>query len=132
MGVLQNLQRYGYGRVTEFTEVPGIVAQAYITHRFSGYGIERFYTARTQGIVAQAYRTHRRSRYEYERHTELTKVPDTGTEVLQISQKFRVLWRGRTELTEVPGMYEKSVPVPRVLWHRRTELTEVLCRVIPG
>ena len=34
--------------------------------------------------------------------TELTEVPGTGTEVLQNSQKFRVL-NGRTELTEVPG-----------------------------
>ena len=28
--------------------------------------------------------------------TELTEVPGTGTEVLQNSQKFRVLWQGRT------------------------------------
>ena len=34
---------YGYGSVTELTEVPGIVAQAYITHRNAGYGIERLY-----------------------------------------------------------------------------------------
>ena len=65
--------------------------------------------------------------------------------VLQNSQKFRVLWRGRTELPEIPGGYKYDVPVPRVLWPRayktyrsseygygcRTELT-VLCRVIPG
>ena len=35
--------RYGYGSVTEFTEVPGIVAQACITHISSGYGIQRLY-----------------------------------------------------------------------------------------
>ena len=28
-------------------------------------------------------------------------------EVLQNSQKFQVLWHGRTELTEVPGGYIK-------------------------
>ena len=28
-------------------------------------------------------------------------------EVLQNFQKFRVLWHGRTELTEVPGGYKK-------------------------
>ena len=27
---------YGYGSVTELPEVPGILAQAYITHRSSG------------------------------------------------------------------------------------------------
>ena len=46
---------------------------------------------------------------------KLQKVPGTGTEVLQNSQKFRVLWHGRTELTEVPGGYKKkAVLVPRV------------------
>ena len=46
--------------------------------------------------------------------TELTEVPGTGTEVLQKSQKFRVLWHGCTERTEVPGRYANAVPVPRV------------------
>ena len=45
--------------------------------------------------------------------------------VLQNLQKFRVLWRLRVELTEVPGRYKNAVPVPRVLWHGRTDLTEV-------
>ena len=31
----------------------------------------------------------------------------TGMEVLQNSQKFRVLWHGRTELTEIPGGLKK-------------------------
>ena len=44
--------------------------------------------------------------------------------VLQNFQKFRVLWHGRTEFTEVPGRYKNAVPVPRVLWHGRTDLTE--------
>ena len=57
--------------------------------------------------------------------TKLTEVPGTGIRVLQNFQKFRVLWHGRTELTEVPGRYENAVPVPRVLWHGRTDLTEV-------
>ena len=59
--------------------------------------------------------------------------------MLQNSQKFRVLWHGRTELTDVPGRYKNAVPVPRVFMARayrddrsfghryesRTELTEV-------
>ena len=67
------------------------------------------------------------------------QAPGTGTKVLQNSQEFRVLWHGRTELTEVPGRYKNVVPVPRVLVARayrayrssgygyecRTELTEV-------
>ena len=35
-------------------------------------------------------------------------------EVLQNSQNFRVLWRGRTELTDVPGTYNNTAPVSRV------------------
>ena len=70
-----------------------------------------------------AYRTHRSSGYGYECPTELTEVPGTGMKVLQNFQKFRVLWHGRTELTEVPGRYRNAVPVPRVLWHGRTDLT---------
>ena len=45
--------------------------------------------------------------------------------VLQNFQKFRVLWHGLTELTEVPGRYKNAVPVPWVLWQGRTVLTEV-------
>ena len=36
--------------------------------------------------------------------------------VLHNSSKFRVLWHGRTELTDVSGGYKSAVPVPRVLW----------------
>ena len=46
--------------------------------------------------------------------TELTEVSGTGMKVLQIFQKFRVLWHARTELTEVSGRYENVVPAPRV------------------
>ena len=53
-----------------------------------------------------------------------SEVPGKGMKVLQNFQKFRVLWHGRTELTEVPGRYKNAVPVPRVLWHGRTDLTE--------
>ena len=34
--------------------------------------------------------------------------------VLQNFQEIRVLWHGRTYLTEVPGRYKNVVPVPRV------------------
>ena len=58
---------------------------------------------------------------------------------MQNSQKFRVLWHGRTELTEVADRYKKFVPVPLVSVARayrayrsfgcryecRTELAEV-------
>ena len=39
--------------------------------------------------------------------TELPEVSGTGMKVLQNFQKFRVLWHGRTELTEVPGGHER-------------------------
>ena len=71
------------------------------------------------------YRTRRSSGYGYESLTELPEVSGTGMKVLQNFPKFRVLWHGRTELTELPGRYENAVPVPRVLWHGRTDLTEV-------
>ena len=71
--------------------------------------------------------------------TEVTEVPGKGIGILQNSQKFRVLWHRRTELTEVPGRYKNAVPLPRVSVARayrayrnsgyghecRTELTEV-------
>ena len=34
-------------------------------------------------------------------------IPGKGMGVLQNLQKFRVLWHGRTELTEVPGGYKR-------------------------
>ena len=79
----QNSQKFQVlrHRRTELTQVPGMVQKGFTC---------------TPGIVAQAYRTHRRSRYGYERHTELTEVPGIGTEVVHSSQKFRVLWHRRT------------------------------------
>ena len=43
---------------------------------------------------------------------QLTEVPGTGMEVLQKSQKFRVLHGSLTKLSEVPGGYINVVPVP--------------------
>ena len=50
------------------------------------------------------------------------RISGYGTEVLQNSQNFRVLWHGRTELTQVMKMI---YPYPVYLWHWRTELPEV-------
>ena len=61
-------------------------------------------------------------------------------EVLQNSQKFRALWHGYTEPTEIPARYENALPVPRVFaarayraykssgygYESRRELAEVL------
>ena len=66
-------------------------------------------------LCRRSYRTYRSSGYGYGCLTELTEVPGTGIKPLQNSQKFRVLWPGRTELTEVPVRYKNVVPVPRVL-----------------
>ena len=95
--------------LAELTEVPGIVARSYITTQVPD-GYKKCCT-RTPGIVA--------------RGVQITEVPGTGMKVLQNCHKFRVLWHGRTELTEVPGSYKNAVPVPRVLWQGRTDLTEV-------
>ena len=57
-------------------------------------------------------------------------------EVLQNSQKFRVVWHGRTELTEVPdgcktrctrtpGIVARGAQNPQKFRVRPTELTEV-------
>ena len=91
---------YGYGSYTELREVSG------------GYKI---CCTRNRVLWHGAYRTHRSSWYGYECATELTQVPGAGMKVLQNFQKFRVLWHGRTELTEVPGRTKNPVPVPRVL-----------------
>ena len=57
-----------------------------------------------QGYVLQDFVD---SGYGYESLTELPEVSGTGLEVLQNFQKLRVLWHGRTGLTEVPGGYER-------------------------
>ena len=78
MKVLQNSQKLRvlwHGR-TELTEVPG--------------GYKKCCT-RTPGIVARAYRSYRSSGYGYVCRTELTEVLCLGMDVVQSSQKFRVL-----------------------------------------
>ena len=46
-------------------------------------------------------------------------------EVLQNSQKFRVLWHGRTEKHKFRAGIKMLYRYPGYLWHGRTELTEV-------
>ena len=106
---------YGYGSATELTEVPGICGTCVQNSQKFRAGTKNAVPV-PRVLWHGAYRTHTSSRYGYERHTELEEVPGTGTGVLQNSQKFRVLWYGRTKLTEVPGGYKNAVPVPRVLW----------------
>ena len=53
---------YGYGSVTELTDVPVIVVRACRTHRSSGYGNKSVTELpELPGIVARAYRTYRSS-----------------------------------------------------------------------
>ena len=81
---------YGYGCLTELPEVPGIVAQAYRTHRSS---------KRVQNVLYPylGYCGHGRTELpevpgtgRYECRTELPGVPGTGTgmNALQNLQKF--------------------------------------------
>ena len=115
MGALQNFQKI---RVR--------VWKCYRTHISSGYcgtGVhnsQKFRAGKKSAVTVPrvlwdgTYRTYRSSGYGYECGTELPEVPGTGTKVLQNFQTFRVLWHGRTELTEVPGRYENAVPVPQI------------------
>ena len=118
---------YGYGSVTELTEGPGSAARSYRTHRSSRWVQKMLYpyhgycgTGRTEFTEVPggykkyctrtplwdgAYRSHRSSVYGYECPAELTEVPGKGMKILQNFQKFRVLWHGRIELTEVAGRY---------------------------
>ena len=63
---------YGYGSLTELTEVPGIVARAYRAHRSSGRVQKVLYPY--PGYCGMGY-------------TELTEGPGTGMNVLHNSQK---------------------------------------------
>ena len=56
---------YGYGRVTELTKVPGIVARAYRTHR-SSRQVQKMLYPYPGYLWHGAYRTHRSSGYGYE------------------------------------------------------------------
>ena len=67
------------------------------------------------------HRAHISSGYGYGCLVEPTQVPGIGTGV-QNSQKF-------------PGRYKNVVPVPRVLWHGRSSISEAPgagVRAIPG
>ena len=59
----------------------------------------RLVYTRTPSLVPQSYRSHRSSGLPCEDVTELERNSAHGSEMLQNSQKFRVLWLGRTELT---------------------------------
>ena len=129
---------------------PVMVWQSYRTFRSTGTGMEVLQNSQGSGYCGTgaqnshkfragtknavpvprvlwygAYRTHRLSGYGYEYPTELTEVPGTGMKVLQNFQKFRVLWHGRTELTEFSGRCKNAVPVSRLLWQGRTDLTQL-------
>ena len=106
-----------YGGRTELTEVPGTGMAA----------LQNLEKIRVR--VWKSYKTHRSSGYGYGSLADLREDSGTGMEVLQNSQKFRVRDGHLPELTEVPDRYPNVVPVPRVLWHGRTELTEVPGRV---
>ena len=92
--------RYGYGSVTELTEVPGINYGTGVQNPQKFRAGTRHAVPVPRVLWHGSYRTHRSS--------------GTGMKVLQKIQKFRVLWHGRTELPEVPNRYENAVPVPRV------------------
>ena len=69
--------RYGYGCVTELTEVPGVCGAGVQNLQKFRAGIKWLCT-RTPGIVARSYRSYRSSGYGYECRTNLTEVPGTG------------------------------------------------------
>ena len=87
--------RVRYGRLTELTEVPGRYTTVVTVPRVLWHGL-----------------------------TELKKCSGTGTNIVQNSLKFRVRYGSLAELAEVLDRYTNVVPAPRVLWHGRTELTE--------
>ena len=60
--------------------------------------VTKLYT-RTPGIVPQSYRSHRSSGLGYRDLKELAEIPGTVRKCYRTSQKFRVLWHARTELT---------------------------------
>ena len=118
MGVFQNVQKF---RVR--------VSSLYITYRksstYCGPGVQNSQKFRSgiqtnvvpvpRVLCIRAYITYRSSGYGGEGRAERTDVPGTGIKPYQNSRKFRVLWHGGKELTEVTGRYTNGVPVPRVL-----------------
>ena len=84
---------------------PGIVTKVY---PYPGYCATVLQKSQKFWVrVWSSYRTYRSSGY--------------GTELLQNSQNFRVLWHGRTELRS----YKSDTPVPRVFVALAYELPEV-------
>ena len=107
---------YGYGNVTEITEVPGIVTRAYIIHRSS---------ARVQKLL-----------YPYPGYcgtdlTELTEAPGTGMIVLHNLHRFRVRVLNTPELPELLGIGVQNLQSSRYGYESRTELTEVMGTGMP-
>ena len=92
------------------------------------YSLVSVTECRGKAVVCQGYKVlspdicapqrhpnlYRHSGYCDEGRTELTEISGMGITPLQNSLKFRVLWHGRIELTEVTGRYKNVVPVPRV------------------
>ena len=80
--------RYGYGCVTELTEVPGVCGAGVQNLQKFRAGIKWLCT-RTPGIVARSYRSYRSSGYGYECRTNLTEVPGTGNTRVNTRQRVR-------------------------------------------
>ena len=72
---------YGYGSVTDLTEVPGIVARA-CTELTQVPGRYKNAVPASRVYAKRAYRAYRSSGYGYECRTELTEVPVAGMNVL--------------------------------------------------
>lgn len=120
MEVLQNLQKF---RVQ--------VLKPYKTHKSSGYcgmGVQNSQKFQAGIKMLYPYREYRGTDVK-----TLTEVPGTGMNVIELAEvsgtcmnllrntrKFRVLWHGRTELTDVPGRYKMLCPYPRYARAYRT------------
>ena len=70
-----------FGIVADLTQIPGIVPRACRTHRGSAPVRKMLY--QHPGYCGTG-------------RTELTEVPVMGMNVMQNSQRFQVLWHGRT------------------------------------
>ena len=103
---------YGYGSVTELTEVPDIVARAYITHRSS----RRVQTCctRTPGIVKRVVQNSQKFRVRVWKYYRTSRSRARVRKCYRSSRSFGYCGTGIQNLTEVPGRYENAVPVPRV------------------
>ena len=132
--------------------IPGTIVRVWKSLELpevSGTGMEVLQNSEVPGILARSYRTHRSSGrvqkmwrpypgYCGTGRTELAEVSGTGMKVLQNFHKFRVLWHGRTKLTEVPRVVARAYrahissgrvqemlyPYPGYCGTGRTELTK--------